>query len=196
MCRSGKPTGNSAKLERSAFAHYWPLCATSDGPVVNQKCREFGLMILSILIYPIYTAPQTRRRIAPALAMAVSARLVHRPVRSFLSGRARPTSLSSAPIPSEVLAAAVGLFIITWTTGFRRHYRRTLESEDTRPRIGSNRRSNRLVRSPETGDHKERDKDGALFFRARFSIPGRTRFQLALPHYRSAMGGNLAQRHS
>jgi hypothetical protein len=33
-------------------------------------------------------------------------------------------------------------------------------------------------------------------FRARFSIPGRTRFQLALPHYRSAMGGNLAQRHS
>ncbi len=33
--------------------------------------------------------------------------------------------------------------------GFRRHYRRTLESEDTRPRIGSNRRSNRLVRSTE-----------------------------------------------
>jgi hypothetical protein len=78
VCRSGKPTGNSAKLEGSAFAHYWPLCATSDGPVVNQKCREFGLMIVSILIYPIYTAPQTRRRIAPALAMAVFTRLVHR----------------------------------------------------------------------------------------------------------------------
>ena len=49
----------------------------------------------------------------------------------------------------RMLAAAVGLFIITWTSGFRRHYRRALESEDTRPRIGSNRRSNRLVRSPE-----------------------------------------------
>lgn len=49
----------------------------------------------------------------------------------------------------RMLAAAVELFIITRRAGFRRHYRRTLESEDTRPRIGSNRRSNRLVRSPE-----------------------------------------------
>jgi hypothetical protein len=132
--------------------------------------------------------------------------------------------------------------------GFRRHYRRTLESEDTRPRTGSNRRSNRLVRSTEeraifqfSGETLARSRkhqvflvtylsvgialavnsattvhagemvlseDGArappfliAFFvisglQARFSIPGRTRFQLALPHYRSAMGGNLAQRHS
>jgi hypothetical protein len=78
-------------------------------------------MILSILIYPIYKAPQTRRRIAPALAMAVSARLVSH----FL----------------------IAFFVISG-------------------------------------------------FRARFSIPGRTRFQLALPHYPSAMGGNLAERHS
>ncbi len=107
-------------------------------------------MILSILIYPIYTAPQTRRRIAPALAMAVSARLV------WFTGLYDPffpdahglfASLGAHSL--RMLAAAVGLFIITWTTGFRRHYRRTLESEDTRPRIGSNRRSNRLVRSPE-----------------------------------------------
>jgi hypothetical protein len=48
-----------------------------------------------------------------------------------------------------MLAAVVGLFIITWTAGLRRHYHRTLESEDTRPRTGSNRRSNRLVRSTE-----------------------------------------------
>ena len=148
-----------------------------------------------------------------------------------------------------MLAAAVGLFIITWTAGFRRHYCRTLESEDTRPRIGSNRRSNRLVRSPEeraifqfsgktlarsrkhqvvSGHLLERRNRSRLQFfatavhageivlsedrarafpfliaffvisgfRARSSIPGRTRFQLALPHYRSAMGGNLAQRHS
>jgi hypothetical protein len=49
----------------------------------------------------------------------------------------------------QMLAAAIAVFVITWAIGFRRHFRRTLEAEEShRPRRAT-RTSDRLARSPE-----------------------------------------------
>jgi hypothetical protein len=48
-----------------------------------------------------------------------------------------------------MLAAAIVLCALTWAAGFRRHFRRTLESEDTRTRMRSASIPKLLVRSPE-----------------------------------------------
>jgi hypothetical protein len=49
----------------------------------------------------------------------------------------------------RMLAAVFALFLLTWMAGFRRHYRRTLEAEDTRPRARSGWKWKFLARSPE-----------------------------------------------
>lgn len=49
----------------------------------------------------------------------------------------------------EMLGAALALLALTWSIGFRRHYRRTLEAEDSRPRTRARRTPAYLARSPE-----------------------------------------------
>jgi hypothetical protein len=49
----------------------------------------------------------------------------------------------------RMLAAAIALFGLTWAIGFRRHHRRTLESEETHPQVHGARQANPLLRSPE-----------------------------------------------
>ncbi len=50
---------------------------------------------------------------------------------------------------AEALAVSAVVFALSWTFGFRRHYRRTLESEDTSSRAPSIPVVGRLIRSPE-----------------------------------------------
>jgi hypothetical protein len=49
----------------------------------------------------------------------------------------------------QALGVAVALFCLAWGLGFRRHYQRTIESEDTSSRAPSRIRAERLIRKPE-----------------------------------------------
>ena len=49
----------------------------------------------------------------------------------------------------RMLAAAMALFAMTWTAGFSRHYRRTLEAEETHRRVGAGRGWQWWMRSAE-----------------------------------------------
>jgi hypothetical protein len=94
----------------------------------------------------------------------------------------------------RMLAAAIALFSITWTIGFRRHYRRTLESEDTSPRAHSARTPTRLVRSPEeraiyqfSGKTLARSRKHQLFLVTYLSVG----LSLALNFATAVRGGKL-----
>ena len=174
--------------------------------------------------------------------MAVSARLVHRPVRP-LPSRAHGLFASLGVHSLRMLGAAIALFALTWTVGFRRHYRRTLEAEDAGPRVRSADQiripwSDRPKSAPSfrfSGKTLARSRKHQLFlvtylsvgislarqfrcdgpwrqasalggrsarvslpdrvlrdlrFPRGLSIPGRAGLQLALPHHRSALGGD------
>ena len=70
------------------------------------------------------------------MAVVFPASLVHGSVRPP-AARGNPLFASLGRFGGQALAIAVAMFCITWAAGFRRHYRRTLEAEDTdlrRPR--------------------------------------------------------------
>jgi hypothetical protein len=107
------------------------------------------LMILSILTFPIYVQ---------LLRSAVS----NRDLWLWLFPPIWFTGLYDLFFPSphglfaglgvyslEMLGAAIAIFALTWAVGFRRHFRRTLESEDVHPPLRAARTSDRLTRSPE-----------------------------------------------
>jgi hypothetical protein len=108
-----------------------------------------SLMILSILTYPVYFR---------LLRSAIESRQIwlwlFPPVwftglHDLFLPDAHGLFASLGGYSLRMLGAAIILFAITWAIGLPRHYRRTLESEDTRPLVRSPLRSNWLVRSPE-----------------------------------------------
>jgi hypothetical protein len=113
-----------------------------------QMCG-MSLMILSLLTYPIYMqllrpaaeAHQLWLWLLPSVCFTGFYDL-------FLPG-AHGLFASLGVHSFRMLGAAIALFALTWTAGFRRHFRRTLEAEDTDPRVRSATRSNPLIRSPE-----------------------------------------------
>ena len=77
----------------------------------------------------------------------------------------------------EMLAAAIALFAVTWAAGFRRHYRRTLESEETPPRTRATLTPRHLFRTPEeraifqfTGKTLARSRKHQLFLVTYLSV--------------------------
>lgn len=114
-----------------------------------QMCG-MSLMILSLLTYPIYMqllrhAAETHQLwlwlFPPVWFTGLFDLFLPNPQGLFASLGAHSL---------RMLGGAAALFILTWTAGFQRHYRRTLESEDTRPRVRSAHPwSNPLLRSPE-----------------------------------------------
>jgi len=152
------------------------------------------LMILSILTYPIYM--QLLRHAAETHQLWL---WLFPPVwfdgiyDLFLPG-AHGLFVSLGVYSLWMLAAAIALFAITWSIGFRRHYRRTLESEDTRPRAHSARTPARLVRSPEeraifqfTGKTLARSRRHQLFLVTHLSVG----LSLALNFAVAIRGGKL-----
>lgn len=60
-----------------------------------------------------------------------------------------PQFVGLAIFGAEALLVAIGVFALSWGLGFRRHYRRTLESEDTSSRVRRISPMGRWIRSPE-----------------------------------------------
>ncbi len=98
-----------------------------------------SLMILSLLLYPVYSI------LLPSAAQAHSAWLWFFPPVWFvgtydvLLPHPDPLFASLGKFGLKALGTAAVVFCAAWGLGFRRHYRRTLEAEDTEsrtPRVG------------------------------------------------------------
>jgi len=77
----------------------------------------------------------------------------------------------------RMLAGAIALFAVTWSIGFSRHYRRSLESEESAPRVRSSFAPAALLRSPEeralfqfTGKTLVRSRKHQLFLLTYLSV--------------------------
>jgi hypothetical protein len=93
-----------------------------------------SLMILSLLLFPVYS------QMLPLAAHTNAAWLWFFPPVWFTGmydlflPHSDPIFASLGRFALQSLAAVMALFCLTWALGFRRHYRRTLESEGTEPR--------------------------------------------------------------
>jgi hypothetical protein len=108
-----------------------------------------SLMILTILTYPIYMQLLRHAAESHQLWLWLFPPVWFTGLHDLFFPDAQGLFASLGVHSLRMLGAAIALFALTWTAGFRRHYRRTLESENTRPRMRSAQRSNPLVRSPE-----------------------------------------------
>jgi hypothetical protein len=113
-----------------------------------QMCG-MSLMILSLLTYPIYMQLLHTAAVHNQLWLWLFPPVWFQGLYDLFVPGSQGLFASLGVYALRMLAGAIVLFAITWTVGFRRHYRRTLETEDTRPHTPSAPRSNPLVRSPE-----------------------------------------------
>jgi hypothetical protein len=115
-----------------------------------QMCG-MSLMILSILTYPIYMQLLGRATESHQLWLWLFPPVWFTGLHDLFLPNAQGLFASLGVYGLQMLGAVIGLVVLTWAAGFRRHYRRTLESEDTGPRVHAFRGSNPLVRSSEEG---------------------------------------------
>ena len=113
-----------------------------------QACG-MSLMILSILTFPIYVQLLRHAAESRQLWLWLFPPVWFTGLYDLFFPDAHGLFASLGVHALRMLAAAIALFALTWTAGFRRHYRRTLESEDARPRKRAALRANPLVSSPE-----------------------------------------------
>jgi hypothetical protein len=113
-----------------------------------QMCG-MSLMILSLLTYPIYMQLLKHAAEVRQLWLWLLPSVWFTGLYDLFLPDAHGLFASLGLHSLRMLGAAIALFAVTWTVGFTRHYRRTLEAEDTGPRVRSATRPNPLVRSPE-----------------------------------------------
>lgn len=113
-----------------------------------QMCG-MSLAILSLLTYPIYMQLLRPAAESRQLWLWLFPPVWFTGLYDLFFPNAHGIFASLGAHSLRVLGAAMALFALTWAAGFRRHYRRTLESEDTGARVRSAERWSSLVRSPE-----------------------------------------------
>ena len=107
------------------------------------------LMILSILTYPIYMQLLRHAANSHQLWLWLFPPVWFTGLYDLFLPHTHGLFVSLGVHSLKMLGAFFALFTLTWTAGFRRHYRRTLESEDSGPRVRSSDRWSRLVGSPQ-----------------------------------------------
>ena len=113
-----------------------------------QMCG-MSLMILSILTYPIYMQLLKRAAESQQLWLWLFPPIWFTGLHDLFLPDAHGLFASLGVYGLRMLGGAIALVALTWTAGFRRHYRRTLESEDTGPRVRAASGANPLVWSNE-----------------------------------------------
>jgi hypothetical protein len=108
-----------------------------------------SVMILSILTCPIYMQLLVSAVKARALWLWLFPPVWFTGLYDLFLPNRHGLFASLGVYSLQMMAGTVGLFALTWTIGFARHYRRTLESEDAPPRMRNAAGSSRLVRPPE-----------------------------------------------
>ena len=113
-----------------------------------QMCG-MSFMILSILVSPIYIGFLRRAIELRQLWLWLFPPVWFTGLYDLFFPNARGLFADLGAYSLEMLAAAIALFAFTWALGFRRHYRRTLEAEDTSPMFRDTRIPRFLAESPE-----------------------------------------------
>ena len=121
---------------------------------ISPWIQMFGmsLMVLMLLLYPIYSMGMR------PIAESHPAWLWYFPpywfagIYDLMLPRPDPMFTALGIFAWKALAVTIGVFCLTWGIGFRRHYRRTLEAEESRPAGAGQRLTNhfwsRLLHSP------------------------------------------------
>ena len=108
-----------------------------------------SIMILSLLTYPIYFQLLRHAAEARQLWLWLFPPVWFTGLYDLFLPDAQGLFVSLGVYSLRMLGAVIAVFVLTWAVGFRRHYRRTLESEDAPGGLRPARRSNVLVRSEE-----------------------------------------------
>jgi len=111
-----------------------------------QMCG-MSLMILSLLTYPTYVGLLRHAAETHQLWLWLFPPVWFTGLYDLFAPGAQGLFVSLGAYSLRMLAAAMALFSLTWLAAFRRHYRRTLESEDAPGGVRSLRARNPLVRS-------------------------------------------------
>jgi hypothetical protein len=137
MCAQVVGTGAAAAFAFFAVAAFQGLLINLATPRFFRRLAPWiqmlgmSLMVLSLLLFPIYAAslrflvethPGWLRLFPPYWFAGVY---------ELMLPRADPFFASLGVFGWKALGCAIAVFCITWAVGFRRHYRRTLESEDS-----------------------------------------------------------------
>jgi len=137
----GAQVGSTAGASLFAFfavAAFQGLMINLTSPRIFQRISPWiqmvgmSAMILALLMYPVYSM------LLPVAAGTHAAWLWFFPpiwftgLYDLLLQPSDPLFASLGRFGGASLGVAVGVFCVTWALGFRRHYRRTLEAEDTR----------------------------------------------------------------
>ncbi|HTA45862.1 MAG TPA: hypothetical protein VK789_25625 [Bryobacteraceae bacterium] len=118
---------------------------------ISPAIQMFGmsLMVISLLTFPIYMMLlRSTFETHPGLLYFIPPVWFTGLYDLFLPG-GDPGFARYGIFAIEALGAAIGVFALAWGLGFQRHYRRTLESEDTSSRVPSVSLAGRMIRSPE-----------------------------------------------
>jgi hypothetical protein len=149
----------AATVGVSAFAFFG--VAALQGVLINLTSPRFfrrispyvqmcgmSLMILSILTFPIYMQLLRPAAEGRQLWLWLFPPVWFTGLYDVLLPHTQGIFVALGIYGLETLGAAIALFAITWAAGFQRHYRRTLEAEDVRPRLHSRYGWKRLARTP------------------------------------------------
>jgi hypothetical protein len=94
-----------------------------------------SLMILSLLLYPLYSSILFTAVRSNSHLLWLFPPFWFTGMYDLLLTRSDPRFAALGWFGLRALAVAIALFCLAWGIGFHRHYRRTLESEDTEPRM-------------------------------------------------------------
>jgi hypothetical protein len=158
----------------SIFAFF--LVAALQGVLINVTSPSFfrrispwvqalgmSAMILSLLLFPIYSM------LLPSAALAHARWLWFVPpvwftgMYDLMLPPSDPLFLHFAALAAFAIACAIALFCLAWGLGFQRHYRRTLESEDTDQRKPRNGLLRHLAASSAFAFLRGSPEEGAIF---------------------------------
>jgi hypothetical protein len=135
----------AAAAGASAFAFF--LVAALQGLLINLTTpRTFArispwiqllgmsLMILALLLFPLYSGLFVEAVVRNSKWLWFFPPFWFTGIYDLLLPQSDPRFAALGSFGLQALAVAIAIFGLSWAAGFRRHYRRTLESEDTQPR--------------------------------------------------------------
>ncbi len=97
-----------------------------------------SVMILALLLFPVYSTLLPSAAATHATWLWLFPPVWATGIYDLLLKPSDPLFVSLGTYGTEALAVAIALFCATWALGFRRHYQRTLEAEEThfhKPRV-------------------------------------------------------------
>lgn len=138
-----------------AVAAFQGLLINITSPKIFRRLSPFiqmfgmSLMVLAILTFPIYSMLLRPAAETHGLWLWFFPPVWFSGLYELLLAGRNELFVSLGSFALKMLGTAVVVLSLTWAFGFRRHYRRTLEMEDTSLQTRARKQSNCLIRSPQ-----------------------------------------------